>query len=370
MTRILVVEDEPSILFGLRSDLEFQGYTVEVAEDGETASRRASESAFDLILLDVMLPRKDGFSVARDLRRAGFKTPIIMLTACGLEHDKLQGLDVGADDYMTKPFSPRELRARIKALLRRSENRSDLANQKQLEHARSIQQRLMPSHIPQFEGFRIAGTWRPAQIVGGDYFDVLKFDEGAFAVCIADVCGKGMPAALMMANLQAVVKTSASRRMRPRDLCAAVNLVMCQNMAAQGFITFFYAFIDCSSRLITYCNAGHNPPILARNLPSTADCLFRRLDHGGGILGVFDWPYEEEEISLGSGDRILMYTDGVTESRNSSGEEFGESRLIDLALRSEAKQASELAAETVGAATRFSNGNFDDDLTVLAISVD
>ena len=120
MTRILVVEDEPGIALGLRNDLTFEGYTVEVAEDGETAYKRAIDAPFDLILLDVMLPRKDGFSVARDLRRAGSKTPIILLTARALESDKVLGLEIGADDYVTKPFSPLELCARIKAVLRRA----------------------------------------------------------------------------------------------------------------------------------------------------------------------------------------------------------------------------------------------------------
>ena len=120
MTRILVVEDEPAIALGLRNDLTLEGYAVEVAGDGETASRRAREERYDLILLDVMLPRRDGFAVARDLRRAGIKTPIIFLTARTQETEKILGLELGADDYVTKPFSPMELCARIKAVLRRT----------------------------------------------------------------------------------------------------------------------------------------------------------------------------------------------------------------------------------------------------------
>ncbi len=120
MKRILVVEDEPAIAFGLQADLVAEGYDVAVVGDGEAAARRAREGAFDLVLLDVMLPRKDGFEVCRELRRAGFKTPIILLTARSQEAEKVMGLEWGADDYVTKPFSPPELRARIKALLRRT----------------------------------------------------------------------------------------------------------------------------------------------------------------------------------------------------------------------------------------------------------
>jgi DNA-binding response OmpR family regulator len=120
MKRILVVEDEPAIAFGLQLDLTSEGYEVEIESDGESALQRAQEGAFDLILLDVMLPGKDGFEICRELRRGGSKTPVIILTAKTQEAEKVLGLEIGADDYVTKPFSPRELRARIKAALRRT----------------------------------------------------------------------------------------------------------------------------------------------------------------------------------------------------------------------------------------------------------
>src|SRR3990172_2912507 len=119
MPRILIVEDEPDIALGLEDDLKRQGYDVETVGDGASAIRRASGETWDLILLDVMLPKVDGFEVCRELRRSRIKTPIILLTAKVQEAEKVLGLDLGADDYVTKPFSPRELRARIKAVLRR-----------------------------------------------------------------------------------------------------------------------------------------------------------------------------------------------------------------------------------------------------------
>jgi DNA-binding response OmpR family regulator len=120
MARILVAEDEPGIALALEDDLTMEGYDVEVAGDGELASRLARDGGFDLMLLDIMLPRKTGFDVCRELRRAGVRTPILMLTAKAQESDKVMGLDLGADDYVTKPYSPHELRARVRALLRRN----------------------------------------------------------------------------------------------------------------------------------------------------------------------------------------------------------------------------------------------------------
>jgi two-component system alkaline phosphatase synthesis response regulator PhoP len=119
MTRILIVEDEPGIALGLEDDLKMEGYDVEVLADGNAACRRALDMAFDLIVLDVMLPGKDGFDVCRELRRRGLASPILMLTAKAQEAEKVMGFELGADDYVTKPFGTRELRARIKALLRR-----------------------------------------------------------------------------------------------------------------------------------------------------------------------------------------------------------------------------------------------------------
>jgi DNA-binding response OmpR family regulator len=124
MARILVAEDEPGIALGLKNELALEGYEVEVARDGQTAWERARAGGFDLILLDVMMPRKDGYAVCRDLRQAGDRTPILMLTAKALEAEKVLGLELGADDYVTKPFSSMELRARVRALLRRASGAS------------------------------------------------------------------------------------------------------------------------------------------------------------------------------------------------------------------------------------------------------
>jgi sigma-B regulation protein RsbU (phosphoserine phosphatase) len=349
----------------LADSLRKQSYDVITAADGEQGYRLVRENPPDLVILDLMLPGMSGYEVCRELRGHGLATPILMLTAQSHEINRVQGFDAGADDYVTKPFSIRELIGRVGAILRRSEGRSDLANQKELDDARRIQQRLMPKEIPQIPGLQIAGTWRPARIVAGDYFDVLKLDEATVAVCIADVCGKGMPAAMLMSNLQAAVKTCASKGMRPRELCERVNRVMCANVAGQGFISFFYA--EIASERLVYCNAGHNPPIALLQAASKE----WRLSTGGGVLGVFtEWRYEEEEISMTSGDRLLLYTDGITECHDANAEEFGADRLAGLMRQLKNKNAAALIDAVIDAATEFSNGHFDDDLTVVAVSVD
>ena len=194
---------------------------------------------------------------------------------------------------------------------------------------------------------------------------MLSFGEEALGVAIADVVGKGISAALLMANLQAAVRAYASDTAEPRRVCEQINSVICSNIALGKFITFFYGVLHTGQRRFTYCNAGHNPPILIRN-PETAI----KLDKGGALLGVFPaWDFVQETIALLPGDRLVLYTDGVTEAENALGEEFGEERLESLIRKFATSPAAEIQSELLSAVTQFCGGNFRDDATLLVIAV-
>jgi len=165
MNRIVVIEDDPAILRGLSDSLRFESYDVLTAANGEDGYRLVREKQPDLVILDLMLPGMNGYDVCRQIRGHGLVTPILMLTAHDQEDNRVQGFEAGADDYVTKPFSVRELLGRVRAILRRSQGRSDLANQKALAETRHIQQRLIPAEIPQISGLSIAGTWRPCRLL-------------------------------------------------------------------------------------------------------------------------------------------------------------------------------------------------------------
>ncbi len=246
------------------------------------------------------------------------------------------------------------------------ENLRMRGQEREWEEAREIQRGLLPKQIPQIPGHEIFGGWQPASAVGGDYFDVLKFSDAKVALCIADVSGKGMPAALLMSNLQAAVKAFASDAMQPGDLCSRVNKVICSNIATNRFITFFYCLYDTRKRRLTYTRAGHDAPILIKQDGSHA-----RLREGGAVLGVFpDWEYEQDEVAFGPGDRLLLFTDGVTEVRNSGGEEFGEPRLIEVMRRHRLLGAYDLQIKVMRTVAEFSGGEFQDDATLLAMSAE
>ena len=236
--------------------------------------------------------------------------------------------------------------------------------EQELEQAREIQQSLMPKEIPQVPGFQIDGVWEPARVVGGDYFDVIRLSETKLGICIADVVGKGVSAALLMANVQATVRAFAQQSASPAALCTRVNSVLSASIGTGKFVTFFYAVLDGQNRSLHYTNAGHLLPILIRS-----DRAKRELQNGGAVLGVFpDWKYEDSYLQLVPGDRLLLFTDGITEAGPDDDEEFGEERLVASALECMTKSAGEVKERILSDAKKFCNQQLRDDATMIVIS--
>jgi serine phosphatase RsbU (regulator of sigma subunit) len=334
--RILIVEDEPDIALGLQVDLTHEGYEVEVVRDGEAALERAARGALDLILLDVMLPRKDGFAVCRELRRWDTQTPIVVLTARAHELEKAQGLELGADDYVTKPFSPIELRARIKSiLLHRKAWLGDGARlDRELRTAADVQQRLLPQSRPRISTLDYVGYCQPAQLVGGDYYDFLDLTDDRLGLVLADVSGKGAPAALVMASLHGYLRAHATGRHQQLDqVTRAANALLHEATDAGRFATVFYGVYSGSTREVAYVNAGHPAALVA------ASGGMRSLESGCPPLGIFDRIEPiVRHIQMHEGDRLLVFSDGLSEAADAAGVEFGSTHvsqvLADPALRS------------------------------------
>jgi sigma-B regulation protein RsbU (phosphoserine phosphatase) len=201
--------------------------------------------------------------------------------------------------------------------------------------------------------------------VGGDYYDVLQFDEQTLAFCIADVAGKGLPAALLMSNLQATVRGLASSSLAPETLCSQINELMCRNITDGRFITFFFAVLDRQSKRLRYCNAGHPAPVVIRRSAGT-----ERLREGGGVLGIFPGDrFEGGEIYLEPGDRLVLFTDGVAEAHNADGDEFGEAGLLRSSSVDGDRSAKRLLADVMSGVDGFSSGELEDDATLLVVSV-
>jgi sigma-B regulation protein RsbU (phosphoserine phosphatase) len=236
--------------------------------------------------------------------------------------------------------------------------------EKELETAREIQARLIPARIPQLPNLEIVGSYQPARLVGGDYFDVIKFTETSVAVCVADVVGKGIAAALLMANVQAVVKAFAAETVSPSEICAQLNRVLCSNLAPDKFVTFFYCVIDTAAKTLRYSNAGHCFPLLHRCRGDV-----RVLSDGGIVLGIFpDAKYSDVAVHLEPGNKLLLFTDGITEATNPRGEEYGEDRLRRELDDDPSGETATLHHKLMQDVSEFCQGNFADDATLVLIS--
>jgi sigma-B regulation protein RsbU (phosphoserine phosphatase) len=365
MTRILIVEDEPDIVLGLQRDLSLDGYSVEAVGDGDGAIASASRGAIDLILLDVGLPGKDGFAVCRELRHRGIQTPIIVLTARGDEAQKVQGLELGADDYVTKPFSPAELRARIRSILRHRDEwlGESVKLDRELRTAAEVQQRLLPQAELPVTGLDYVGYCQPALRVGGDYYDYLDLSGGRLGLVLADVAGKGASAALLMASLHGCIRSHASRH---QEGCAHVvrlaNDLLHKATDAGRYATMFYGVFDGATRTLLYINAGHPAPIIARDaeiLPLASHCP---------PIGLFDeLAAETQSIQLQPGDRLLIFSDGLSEAMNEQNDEFGSARLTRV-LRDSCAHSAAAVRDDVLRHLRAHTGGCpqSDDVTFIA----
>lgn len=250
-------------------------------------------------------------------------------------------------------------------LLEQTVEKGTIALQRQedeLRRAGEIQQMLLPNTLPQLHGAQISGAWQPAREVGGDYFDVIQFDDHRMGICVGDVAGKGITAALLMANLQASFRAFATADTSPEVVCTKLNKFLCANTASGKFVTFFYAVVDVDRRTLAYENAGHCPGLLLRE-----NGEMEALGGGGAVLGALpDWSYRDYIVQLRSGDKLLLATDGITEAENLQLEEFGEERLVSAA-RAQDGTAVDTQRAIMQHVTAFCGGNFRDDATLLVL---
>jgi sigma-B regulation protein RsbU (phosphoserine phosphatase) len=336
---------------------------------------------YDLLLMDLnytgdTTSGREGIDLLARVQEHDNLLPVIVMTGWGSVDLAVEAMRRGVRDFVQKPWDNQHLVSTLRAEIDRGRARRQQHHheQRELDEARRIQRKLLPATLPQIDGCEIATSWQPASGVSGDCFDAIGFSRSRLALSIADVVGKGIPAALLMSNLQAAVRAFATGTTEPAELCQQVNRILCGNIAEGRFISFFYCMLDSELGALTFANAGHFPPILIR-----ADGSVERLTEGGPVLGVVpDASYEQGRVFLGSGDRLVLFTDGITEARRVdvavfksdgySDDEFGEARLIDLAVDNRACSAPALQARLADAVASFAGGTFQDDATLIVLA--
>jgi len=386
--RFLLADDQQDVLEALRLLLKSEGFLTEAVNSpadvltalSDPRQPNSYDHGFDLMLLDLNYTRDttsgaEGLELIERVRKLDDTLPVVVMTAWGSIELAVEAMREGGCDFIQKPWDNDRLLDVLRAQLergrkmrreRQEQRAREAARQNELEEARRIQESLLPTRLPEIAGMGLSVSWQPMREVGGDYFDVIELGAGKLAVCVADVEGKGLPAAMLMSNLQAAVRSLAKHDLAPAEMFERLNRAMLQNSAGGKLITMFYAVIDTQRRSLRYVNAGHHPPMLARPGGSV-----ERLSAGGPVLHVFpDSCYETGEADLRSGDQLLIFTDGLIECCNESGEEFGEERLMNVLTDARAMDADVLQHAVNLAATAFSPGGFQDDVTVIALCCD
>jgi len=241
-----------------------------------------------------------------------------------------------------------------------------------MEIAREVQVRLFPQKLPMMKTLEYVGGCTPARAVGGDYYDFLELRGGRLALVLADVAGKGVSGALLMANLQANLRSQCAMDVEDlRRVLASVNRSFRENTGDASYATLFFADYEDSSRKLRYANCGHLPPLLLGASGGLEDRTsqartVQRLNPTCTVLGLFErWECEIVEVALAPGDTLVLYTDGITEARSADGEEFGESRLVDTVRNHCHLPVGSLLEAVVGAVRQFTSGEQQDDITLV-----
>jgi sigma-B regulation protein RsbU (phosphoserine phosphatase) len=371
--RILIADDQPDLLDALKLLLKGQGIEYDAVTSPDAALSALQSRPFDLVLMDLnytgdTTSGREGIDLLARVQALDRLLPVIVMTGWGSVDLAVEAMRRGVRDFVQKPWDNTQLLATLRQEIEsgRARRREEAAEQRELAEALKIQRRLLPQQVPQVDGWELAVSWQPASGVGGDCFDAIRFDGARLALTIADVVGKGIPAALLMSNLQAAVRAFASEAVEPSALCQQVNRILCGNIAEGRFISFFYCVLDTAAGVLTYTNAGHYLPMLVR-----ANGSVERLGAGGPVLGVLgDAEYEQAQVSTAPGDRIVLFTDGLTEARNAADEEFGEQRLLDALIDHRACSAPALQARLADAVVTFTGGHLQDDATLIVLAAD
>jgi len=368
--RVLVADDQPHVLDALQLLLKSQGYRTEAVNHPARVLEALKSGEFDVVLMDLNYTRDttaggEGLELVSQIRLIDENIPLVVMTAWSSVDLAVEAMRRGASDFVQKPWSNRQLLEKLETQVERCRSLRQAQRQRadELQDARDIQNNLLPKSIPQVKDYEIAGMTQPMRHVGGDYFDVVRINETQTVLCIADVSGKGMPAALLMSSLQAALKPLIWDTRSPRELCRRLNRILCEIAPVGKFVSFFYAVLDSKDNRLTYCNAGHNAPVLVR-----ANGAASELNVAGAVLGQFpDWVYEQSDLQLRPGDTLMMFTDGLVEASNEDHDEFGEEGVIRVALENRGASAAKLEKLLTQAASGHCGGHFQDDASMIVL---
>lgn len=376
--RVLLADDQQDVLEALRLLLKRDSFEIETANSPQTILKALAARQFDLLVMDLNYATdttsgREGLDLLVKIQALDDTLPVVAITAWGSVELAVEAMQRGVGDFVLKPWDNSHMLSVIRRQIAQGQSRrlarklqpeSDDLLQNEVSEACEVQRRLMPKEFPALDGYEFSATSRPARILGGDYYDIFYRGGNLVGLCIADVSGKGIPAALLMANLQATVQSAAVEQPQPHRFVTHVNAAVHRNVTLGRFVTLFYCLLDISTRRLSYINAGHNPPVLLQ-----AGGEIVRLESGGPVLGVFDnAEYTEGTVSLNQGDRLALYTDGISEAANGRNDEFGDERIIASLKKLRDLNAERIRDGIFNAVDQFSGGHLQDDGTIMIVA--
>lgn len=385
--KILSVDDEADLEILLtqyfRRKIKKGEYQFSFAHNGVEALKMLLEHPdFDIILSDINMPEMDGLTLLsriNEMRNPAMKC--IMVSAYGDMDNIRSAMNQGAFDFTTKPIDLNDLERTIEKaaeqisfIKKAQEEHSQLtAIQNDLHVAQEIQETILPKEIPAFNErlrnhFDLSASMKAAKYVGGDFYDFFKIDDNRLGLVIADVSGKGVPAAIYMAISRTILRTIALSCPSCADCLHQANGILCKDNAGDMFVTVFYGILDLNTGHIKYCNAGHNPPVIIRRGEDSASLLEPTGDIALGA--VQDLSYTEKETMLTPGDSLLLYTDGITEAINAGNMFFGTRRLLEVCSEKSAENSPKSLIDRISTSlAAFTAGTpQSDDITLLAVT--
>jgi len=371
--RVLVGDDLPHICDALALLLKGAGYKVDVTNSPQELLGRAREGVHELVLMDMNYARdttsgEEGLDLLDNLQTLNRDVPVIVMTAWSTVELAVQAMQRGASDFVTKPWDNHRLVAMVDKHVERAREQRRASQQERSEReiARDVQQRLLPNPQQRWGSVVCECVCRPARDVGGDLYDVLDSGPDHAAFVLADVCGKGVGSALMMANLQATIRAEWDRHLAPEEFLARVNRLFYASTRPEHYATLFFGVYEEDGRRLRYVNCGHPEPVLAR-----ADGTVERLLPTGTVVGAFpEVEFTTGSTTLYTGDVLLVFSDGVIEAPV-DGEEFGDERLSAQVVAHRAAGAAAVVSSVLkavlpapGAAEQY------DDITLMALAVE
>ena len=391
---ILVVDDTPANLQVLAGMLKDRGHKVRPAPSGKLALLAARRDPPDLILLDINMPEMNGYEVCEHLkadeRLKGI--PVIFISALTDQLDKVKAFAVGGVDYLTKPFQMEELHARVETHLKLRRLQVELEDtngrlaqandrmSRDLKAAAKIQGAFLPREAPRVSGAEFAWIYRPCDELAGDGLNVIPLGDGKVGLYVLDVSGHGVASALLSVGLSRLLSppTDPSSILTrdvgvpdrpgitpPAEVAARLNRLFPFDSATEQYATMVYGVLDAATGEYRYVSAGHPGPV---HLPRRSEPVI--LDGRGSPIGLAEDAYEERTVRLGAGDRLYLYSDGVTEAMGAAGRQFGDARLLESIARARSEPLQDGVDTLMGRITLWQGAEkTQDDISILAVEL-